>query len=93
MTRVYLPSPTVIQEVKTAAGAGRLQTLEGRTIAVLRNGRVIMPGFARLLDVELRLAGASEVLHFRGAHSIPTSPELLDEIGSKVSGAITGLGN
>jgi hypothetical protein len=71
----------------------RLENVRGNAFAILNNGWACMDELTVQLENQLRAAGATEVFHFRTPHAQPSPDQYLDEIASKVAGAITGLGN
>ena len=89
--QAYLPVPTRYDHLATPLN--RLRDVEGKAFAVLNNGWACMDELTLYLEEELRRAGASDVYHFKTPHAMPSPQEHLDEIASKVAGAITGLGN
>jgi hypothetical protein len=90
-TSMYLPTPVRFDVLDTPLH--RLETINGQTFAVLNNGWACMNELTLLLEHELTSRGATEVHHFRTPHAQPSPDDYLDEIASKVAGAITGLGN
>lgn len=88
---VYLPTPSRFDVLETPMT--RLAGVAGVAFAVLNNGWACMDELTLLLEKELRDGGAKDVLHFRTPHAQPSPDVYLDEIASKVAGAITGLGN
>jgi hypothetical protein len=88
---VYLPTPSRFDVLETPMN--RLVGIAGEAFAVLNNGWACMNELTVLLEKELRDAGAKDTLHFRTPHAQPSPDDYLGEIASKVSGAITGLGN
>lgn len=91
MQSVYLPTPVRFDVLDTPQH--RLETIDGHTFAVLNNGWACMNELTVMLEDELLGHGATHVHHYRTPHAQPSPDDYLDEIASKVAGAITGLGN
>lgn len=89
--QVFLPTPVQFDVLETPLH--RLTEIDGQTFAVLNNGWACMNELTLLLESELQRHGAAEVHHYRTPHAQPSPDEYIDEIASKVAGAITGLGN
>jgi hypothetical protein len=90
-TTVFLPVPTQFDVLTTPLH--RLDAVKGNAFAILNNGWACMDELTIQLENQLRAAGATDIFHFRTPHAQPSADEYLDDIASKVAGAITGLGN
>ncbi len=86
--------PTLEKAAPAGQPAPRLDSLEGKTIGFISNGKEGTKGFFRHLDEMLRrdFGVKDVVLRTKSNYSAPADPHIVDEI-RKWDAVVTGLGD
>jgi hypothetical protein len=90
---VYSPRPARVVETEAdPAPVLESRSLVGKAVGIVDNGKLLELGI--LVEEELLRLGAGSVLRFQAPrYTDLATAEFLDDIASKVTGAVTGLGN
>lgn len=86
--------PTNERSLAAAAAARRLDTLEGKTVGFISNGKEGTKGFFAHLDRMLRqdMGVANVVLRVKSNYSAPADTHIVDEI-RQWHAVVTGIGD